>query len=307
MKRNRVLDYAAYLVVRTVICCIQAVPLEICAGCCQGLALLMTDVVPMRRKVIEENLRNAFPDWTPRQRRRLTRDMWRHLLLLVVEAAQAPRRIDVTNWTRFARIRHDRVILKALYDKRPLILVTGHYGNFEISSYLLGLWGFPTISIARPLDNPYLHEYVTKFRRLRGHRLLPKQGCAPEVAAVLDSGGTLGILADQSAGPKGCWVEFFGRPASTHKAIALFALQHDALLILTYARRGHRPLQYEVGAESILDPRELRDDPRAVVTITQWYTQGLERIIRKAPEQYWWIHRRWKDNRPERHRGKLAA
>ena len=118
-------------------------------------------------------------------------------------------------------------------------LVTGHYGNFEIAGYVLGMFGFPSFTIARKLDNPYLDRFVNQFRGSTGQFILPKQGCAPQVEAILQMGGILSLLGDQHAGDKGCWVEFLGRPASCHKAVALFTITSGAPLIVSVsASRG---------------------------------------------------------------------
>ena len=117
--------------------------------------------------------------------------------------------------------------MRELYRNRPRVFVSGHYGNFELAGYTLGLFGFPTFTVARTLDNPYLDRFVNHFRALKGQYILPKRGSAQEAAALFEGRGTLGVLADQHAGPKGCWVNFFGRPASTHKAIAVFALTNE--------------------------------------------------------------------------------
>jgi KDO2-lipid IV(A) lauroyltransferase len=113
----------------------------------------------------------------------------------------------------------------------------------------------------------------------------------------------LTFLADQYAGIKGCWVDFFGRPASVHKSIALLALENNARLSVCASRRLGRPMRFE-----LYDYAEI--DPRAVGTVrelTQWYTSRLEELIRQSPEQYWWLHRRWKDPRPARRAEKAAA
>ena len=117
----------------------------------------------------------------------------------------------------------------------------------------------------------------------------------------------MAFLADQYAGEKGCWVEFFGRPASAYKAIALLALEHDAPVAVCYARRLGQPMQFEMVA-----PRHGRSPRRpadvgTVRDMTQWYTSQLEQAIRTAPEQYWWVHRRWKRRRARRQRKRKAA
>src|SRR4029077_19031357 len=108
----------------------------------------------------------------------------------------------------------------------------------------------------------------------------------------------LSLLGDQHAGNRGCWVEFFGRPASTNKAIALFSLANDVPLLVGFSRRIGGPLKHMIGVDAMVDPRSLSPDLANVPALTQWYTSRLEQLIRRAPEQYWWLHRRWKDERP---------
>jgi KDO2-lipid IV(A) lauroyltransferase len=187
-----------------------------------------------------------------------------------------------------------REVVGRLLSDRPVVFVSGHYGNFELSSFMLGLFGFPSYSIARPLDNPYIDRALNQFRGMYGQHILPKQGCAGDVDDLLKSGGTLALLADQHAGPKGCWVDFFGRPASTHKAIGLFSLGSDAPLVMSYCRRTGGPLHCVLGAAAVADPRGNRPEVANVRALTQWYTRRLEDVIRAEPSQYWWLHRRWR-------------
>ena len=107
-------------------------------------------------------------------------------------------------------------------------------------------------------------------------------------------------LGDQHAGPKGCSVDFFGRPASYHKAIALFPLMHGAPLVLVDAKRAGKPLHFEIGYRGVADPRSMPASLQSVPALTHWYNQALEAMIREAPKQYWWVHRRWKGEPPRR-------
>ena len=201
---------------------------------------------------------------------------------------------------KFTTLHNADQIIRTFFDPRPTVVVCGHYGNFELSAYMLGLLGFPTYTIARPLDNPFLDRFLNEFRGLTGQHMLPKNGSTGQVEGVLAAGGILALLADQYAGPKGCWVEFFGRPASSHKAIALFTLGSDAPTMFCFARRTGPPLSILLGTYSVLDPLKTPSEKLNVTAITQWYTRQLEHTIRQAPEQYWWLHRRWKDTRPKK-------
>jgi KDO2-lipid IV(A) lauroyltransferase len=294
---SRWYDWPVYLAVRIVICVVQALPLSFCQRACSALAWLCCGPLGVRRELIEDNLRHAFPRLTAAQRQLLARQMWEHLFLMVVEVAHTPRKIHETNWRDYITLVEARRLVGALLDDRPTVLVSGHYGNFELSSYLLGLLGFPSHSIARPLDNRYLDRFVNRFRASSGQYIFPKDGSGQAIDALLARGGTLALLADQHAGPKGCWVEFFGRPASTHKAIALFSLGNDAPLVVCFCRRQGRPLHHLLGAQALADPRH-DTELASVPALTHWYTRALEEIIRAAPEQYWWLHRRWRDPKP---------
>lgn len=298
--------YGAYICARVALAFVQSLSQESCHYLARRLAVLMHSILRIRRSVVEENLRHAFPGLNRDQRDRIALRMWEHLFLLASEVAHTERKIHYNNWRKHVRLCDADVIMRALYDDRPVILVTGHYGNFEISNFVLGMYGFETYTVARPLDNPFLDRFLGQFRRSRGQHLVNKQGSATLLEEVLRGGGTVAVLADQHAGPKGCHVEFFGRPASTHKAIALFALQHDAPLITAYARRTGGSLQFDIGCTGKLDPRDVTHaDP--VRFITQWFTNELEKIIRIGPEQYWWVHRRWKESQPRRRSHKAAA
>ncbi len=307
MLRRRIVDYLVYLAVRVLIAIVQAMRLETGHRLATWLAWLFADVLRIRGKLVDENLRHAFPEMSEDDRRRLTRRMWEHLFLLVLEVAHAPRKLHETNWRRYIRFNQIEPLIPHLLKERPLIIVTAHFGNFELGGYILGLMGYPTYSVARPLDNPYLHKYVTRFRGITGQHIIPKRGGYDQILDVLASGGTMAFLADQAAGPKDCWVDFFGRPASTYKAIALLALEHDAPVAVCYARRMGRPFHFEMISKAVADPRNVGDEVGSIRELTQWYTSRLEEGIREAPEQYWWVHRRWKERPSRRRRDRKKA
>jgi KDO2-lipid IV(A) lauroyltransferase len=179
-------------------------------------------------------------------------------------------------------------------DGQAMIFLSGHYGNWEMAGYLFGLYGYPTYSVARTLDNPYLERYLRAFRERTGQHLIPKKGGYDQMLEVLQSGRVLSMLADQDAGPRGLFVDFFGRPASTHKAIALLAIEHQTPIVVGVARRLGTEFKYEIRCEEIIEPTELDGSTDDVLLLTQRYTSALERLIRQDPSQYLWLHRRWK-------------
>lgn len=286
-------QYTAYVAVRLFIAFVQALPMEMCHSVTRGLAFLCNDILGVRRKVVRDNLRQAFPELSDAQRHQLSRGMWQHLFLFIVELAHAPRKIHDTNWRNYVRLVRPEQLLDALLADRPVTIVSGHFGNFELAGYIIGLLGFPTHTVARKLDNPYLDRFINRFRGVTGQYMIPKKGGFDQILEVMNNQGTMTFLADQHAGEKGCWVDFFGREASTHKAIALLAIQHDSPVAVGYAIRGAQPLQYSLQLEGITAPRE----HAGVKELTTWYTNRIEDAIRRAPDQYWWLHRRWKERR----------
>lgn len=303
MSLPRFLDYPLYLVVRILIAVVQAVRIETCVSWCRWTTWLMYDVVKMRRKLVDENIAQAFPELSEQERQAIGRRMWMHLLTMIVEIAHAPRKIHSTNWRKYVKLQRGREFVGALLLNRPRVLVTAHFGNFEVAGLMSGLLGISTFTVTRTLDNKYLDDYVIRFRELNWQFILPKVGSANDADSVLKNKGALALLGDQHAGDKGCWVDFFGRPASCHKALALFTLLSDAPMILLYCKRAQKPLHFELGLADIADPQALPKDCTDVKSLTQWYNRVLEDEIRKAPDQYWWLHRRWRDP-PKRMRAK---
>jgi KDO2-lipid IV(A) lauroyltransferase len=175
-------------------------------------------------------------------------------------------------------------------------MISGHLGNFEMGGYMLGLHGFPTHTIARKLDNPHLDRWINRFRRATGQFIIAKEHSSDKIEQVLRGGGTLALLGDQHAGKAGCWVDFFGKPASTHKAVALFSLASQApTAAVAMLRVAGRPMQFEMCVAGLVDPRDADFAFGTIPLMATWYTQRLETLIRRAPEQYWWLHKRWRD------------
>jgi KDO2-lipid IV(A) lauroyltransferase len=294
-RMRKLVDYVAYLAVRVCVCLVQASPIERCDRWSTLVGTFLHRWVGLRNGLVRENLERVFPQWDDRKIRETTHDMWRHLLLMFCEIAQAPRKIHRTNWYEYFTIGDRAVFLRVALDERPKIFVTGHFGNFELAGFINGLFGLPSTTLARTLDNRFIHDYLNNFRSRGGQHFLSKDHAANEVQKLLESGGTLGLLADQDAGVRGCWVRFLGHHASCHKALALFTLVNQAPMLVCYNRRLSRPLTFELGVCGLTDPAVPAEQLANVHALTQWYNDCLEQPIRKHPEQYWWLHRRWRE------------
>lgn len=299
-------DRAVYLVFRAVIAAMQSISLERCQRISRVLAYWLTHILPIRRKLVASNLQLVFPTWSPDHSLAVQQAMWEHLLLMVCEIAHAPRKVHRENYLDFFHIGDRRRMLSVILDHRPKVLVSGHFGNFELAGFVTGLFGISTTTIARPLDNGFIHDYLTQFRSLGGQHFLPKTGSATAIEALLQQGGALSLLADQYGGPKGCWVDFLGHPASCHKALALFTLSSGAPMMVCANVRREAPLHFDLDVLGVADPQS-PDCPSSVQTMTRWYNECLESAIRSHPEQYWWVHRRWRGEPPRRNKPAIAA
>ncbi|GHT42730.1 lipid A biosynthesis lauroyl acyltransferase [Planctomycetales bacterium] len=298
---QRISDFSVYFLVRVLFCFVQSLSLEAGHRLSQYFAFLFTDILPIRRRLLYRNLGTAFPDLDDAGKRKMVKKMWEHLFLMGVEVALANRKVRDLNWRDHIELIGAEPLLDLLSQDRPLIIVTGHFGNFEMGGFSLGVLTYPSHSVARTLDNPYLNKFIKTFRESTGQYLIPKKNGADAIIRVLEQNGLMAFLADQNAGPKGCMVDFFGQPASTFKAIAVTALQFNAPVAVCYALRKKDergkflPLQFAVHIAGVLDTLKLPPEVQNVKDITQWYTRKLEEGIRKEPEQYWWLHNRWKD------------
>ena len=299
---RRLRHLVEYFFVRVFFCFLQTLPSKTCFWIARHISWFVSEIISFRRQVIDENLRGAFPEWSSENRRTTARVMWEHLFLMVCEIAQVPRKIHETNFRDHIKFTPGsrRTLVGLLMEPRPLTMVSGHFGNFEVGGYVTGLLGFRTFAVARPLDNPLLDDFFKRFRGAHGQSILPKHGSAKQIAAALEAGHTLVLLCDQWAGRKGCWVNFFDRPTSCHKAIAVFPLSSGAPLVVCYAKRVDRPLQFEFAAVAVADPQKGGEHFADVRSLTQWYNWRLEEMIRDTPDQYWWLHKRWKTKPPTR-------
>ena len=264
------------------------------------LAWLGNDVFQIRRAVIVENLSAVYPQLDTTQQIELARQMWRSLVLMCCEIAQAPRRINRYSWRDYIELNKLDSLVAALLDQRPTILLSGHFGNFEIAGFAAGLFGFPSFTIARPLDNPQLNKFFNNFRSMHGQFILPKMGVAEQVMELLQSGATLTVLGDQADSLSGIELDFLGRKATCHKAIALFALNSNSKMVVATAVRQSQCMKFNLSCINVLDVMQLDTPQRSIRDVTQWYNRQLESEIRRTPHQYWWLHRRWKAKRKRR-------
>jgi len=292
-----------YFLFQIVVCIVDALPPRATVRAAESLAWCLHYLLPAkvtRYPVARENLIRAFGNqYNEAERSRIVYGMWVHLFRLVAEMIQSHRRLHLNTYREIIEFGDLTRCNEALLSGRPIILLGGHFGNWEVGMSVFGIWGFPMGVVARDLDNPHLDQWFHRYRQATGHRLMAKKGDFDEMLTLIKKGGNLAMLCDQDAGPRGLFVDFFGQPASTFKSLALLAIEYDALVVVGTTARcpdnfaERRWFRFEVTNEIVIDPRNY-PGANAVREITQDYTHALENAIRRHPEQYFWVHRRWK-------------
>ena len=293
--RNDFVDRLQYLGLRLVTMMLHTWSLDLNLAAARLLGDIMYAVDRRHRHRALANIRRSFPDMPEPVRREMARESMRQMFLLAVEVMFTTRLVQIPTFAKYIDVDKVSEVLGLMMDKHHgLIMLTGHYGNWEILGYAFATLGFETTSVARAMDNPYINEWMLGVRERRGQKIIGKKGATDDVLRTLDQHGAVGFIADQNAGPKGIFVDFFGRKASTYKSIGLLAMEKEVPIIVGYARRVGKGFRFRLGMSDLIWPKDWKDQPDPLRYITQRYTAAVEKFVREDPGQYLWVHRRWK-------------
>jgi KDO2-lipid IV(A) lauroyltransferase len=301
-KHNAFADRLAYLALRVLVVFLFVFSVSACLDFACFLGRLLWLAYHRGRQRALQNLRASFPNKDEKWIYATGRRSFEHIVMLAVDVLFTPRLVKKHNWRNYSRYKGVERVKWLIHEGKGILLIGGHYGNFEIVGYLLGLFGFNIYSIARPLDNAYINNYLYGVRERAGQRIIDKKGAAGRVHELLSEGTTLCFIADQDAGKKGLFVDFFGRKASTYKSIALLAATENVPVAIGYSRRKDNRFFFEIGMNRLILPEEWMDKEDPINWITAEYTKAIEQFVREDPTQYWWLHRRWK-HRPKNEEG----
>ena len=286
----RALEFGA---VRLVSALVSLLPMRLVRGCGAALGRLAYAVDRRHRRIALDNLAAAFPSRPERELRGMARAMFAHFGSLLLELLKfgtySPERmraaIDVEGADR-ARQAYDQ--------QRGVLFFTGHFGYWEIQAIVEPLHSHPISVLARPLDNARLNEMLERIRTQTGNSVIYREGAVRKVLRELAANHGVALLIDQHLHtPDAVYVDFFGRPAATTSALAALALRTGAPVVPVFAL----PLpggRYRLVYEHPVDPPRA-DTPDAVREFTQRCTDVLEMYVRRHPELWLWMHRRWRD------------
>ncbi len=248
--------------------------------------------------IARDNLRAAYGNaLSVSERERILRACWRHFGQITFDALAFPKlgQSAIGSILKIEGLNNARA---ALAQGKGALVFSAHYGHWEAGAYAMGLLGVPFAVIARPLDNPALDRRLTELRSGTGNAVIPKRRAVRETMRALGRGAGVAILIDQDAGADGVFVPYFGRLASTTPTLALLALRTEAPIVPVHAQ-VQPDGTIVVHIDPVIESRPTGDREADVLRLTADCTAVVERWARSTPEQWLWMHRRWKTRPPE--------
>ena len=250
------------------------------------------------RRVGMRNLQLAFPGQTQQERRRTLRAVYVSLGRLLGEACLFPY-YTPANASEVAVYQGFENFEAAEKRGKGVLFLTGHFGGWEIGSFFHSLMGHPMQIVVRPLDNPYVDALVERYRGLHGNTMIGKQEFARRLIAAMRANATVGILMDTNmTPPQGVFVDFFGIPACTASGLARVALHTGAAVVPAFTIWDPVLRKYRVEFDPALDLVRSGNDEADAVANTALFTKVIEQYVRRYPDQWLWVHRRWKTRPP---------
>ena len=252
---------------------------------------------PLRRAAMF-NLHLAFPDWSEEKRRQTIRGMIRQIGWMAGEFSQFP---------KYTRENIDRVVIVDGFENfdagrrrgKGVLFLTGHMSAWELASFAHALYGYPLHFLVRPISNARVDALINAYRCLSGNRPIDKNKSARAILKVLGEGGTVGILSDHNTSlDEGVFVDFFGIPACTTSGLARIALRTDAAIIPGFLSWDESRRKYRLRFEPAVDLARTGDEEPDVRENTQRFTRVIEDFVRAHPDQWLWVHKRWKTRPP---------
>jgi KDO2-lipid IV(A) lauroyltransferase len=301
-KKSKAIAWLEYGLARSALGIVAALPARLGDRVAMGITALLAALLPAFRKTASRNLEIAFPERSVAERDEIRRSAVRNLGRVLSTSsrmfgasADAVREMIVYDPTpEFAA-----AYQKSIDDGRGRIILGGHIGNWELQAFSYPLLLEPLAFLARRMDNPLLESYTRAMRTRLGNTQIDKENSARTILSTLRAGGAVGVLADVNSHPKeGVFVPFFGVEACTASGVAMLAIRANAVIVPMWAIWDKELCQYRIVHDEIIEPVRTGDRQADIVTTTAMYVSATERVIRKYPDQWIWVHRRWKTRPP---------
>jgi len=291
-------EWLEYAAAWTVLHTVGVLPRGMARAVGAGVARIFYGLSPRLERAALFNLNLAFPEMTDAERRAVARKLMRHIGWMGAEFARFPRYTPETI-RRIITIDGMENYLAAKARGKGLIYLTGHMGAWELAPFAQALNGHPLHFLVRPVENPRVNALVERYRTLAGNRTIDKNEAVRDMLRVLRENGDVGVLMDvNSSLEEGVFVPFFGVPACTSSGVARIALRTDCAVLPGYVYWNQEEQRYHLQLDPAIELVRSGDTEADVVANTARFVQVFERYARRFPDQWLWVHKRWKTRPP---------
>jgi KDO2-lipid IV(A) lauroyltransferase len=298
-KRGKVQTALEYAATRSLLTGLGLLPRPVAIAIGRGVGRIAYGLSDRLRLTGFRNLELAFPEMDERERERILRGCFKNLGRLLGEFSQFPRATP-ESLRRIVECEGLENLQAAQALGRGVILFTGHLGAWELSSLALSAFGYPMSFLVRRIDNPLIERLIEKTRTRFGNHSIDKRAAMRPMLRTLRAGGTLGILVDLNTQPhEGIFVDFFGIPASTTSGVAALALRTGAAVLPVFVPWDEKRRRFVLHVDPPLVVAPHVDEKEDIRQLTSLFTSIVESYVRRFPEQWLWIHKRW-NTRPEK-------
>ncbi|MEE8423068.1 MAG: lysophospholipid acyltransferase family protein [Thermodesulfobacteriota bacterium] len=299
-KKSKSTQLIEYIAAYTLILFIRALPVKAGHLISGFLGNALYLLIPKRRNIAIKNLTDAYKgEKSEKEISKIARQSCKSFFLTAMEIIKFQTLLtgpDALNNLRTTAEGLDELFRKAkeLHEKsKGCIFVTPHIGNWEFLPHACSMMGIPIVVVARPLDNAYLEKLIYEKRALSGQLIIPKRNALFRLQKALNKGHSIGMLPDQSI-MKGISVDFFGHAATTTPIPAILAIMYKKPIVVVASCRRKGKYQFEGFVSDPIWPGEYKSEKAEIFRLTEEMNKTMESIIRKYPEQYVWVHNRWK-------------
>lgn len=288
---KKIFYYSLYLLLRVVSAAILLFPLSGARLFGRWLGIFAWSVLRIRREEVIGRVASAFPGISPADAVKIARDSYIQFMMSMAELVYFPN-LSVDDINNLVDIEGLDLVKKFASEKRGAVFISGHFGNWELMGAALNKYITVNLLVGKQ-ENAPADRMLNNLRLGKGVKIIPLEMALKNVLRALKSGEIVCMLSDQDAREHGVFVEFFGKPASTPKGPATFALKTGAPLVTGFIIRGDDG-RYKIHFAEVDRPPEGLPTEDAVKIFTQNYTRRLEDFVRMRPDHWFWLHRRWK-------------
>jgi KDO2-lipid IV(A) lauroyltransferase len=291
-RRTAPIQILLYVLLRVVVAVIDMFPFEMAPRIGRVLGKIVRLIDRKHVRIAVKNLERSrgicpsdeIPSFVDR--------VYEHIGLGFVEMLMIPRMMVRHQVERYAKFDRFHIVNEVLAQGKGMIVVIGHLGNWELIGLAVTLSGIPLHSLARPIENPWVDRWLNKFRTQTGQEIISKYHALGNMVRVIQKNEVLIIQIDQDARHAGVYVNFFGRPASTHRSPAVLALKYGTPIVVAdiYREGG----SHHCVLSDPIDPAAFKSAADPVKALTQAYSDRFEECVRRHPDQWFWVHDRWK-------------